>query len=61
MATLVGIGLARGTLIHLAEEGAAETLCGRRHGVNPRYIKVGFTHTLPASEVTCRTCVKAGA
>lgn len=58
---LLGIGLARGTAVHLFEEDGdrTETLCDKRIRVNPRYLGIRSQHTLSSDEATCRRCVKA--
>lgn len=60
---LLTIPTPRGTLRHLVsvDEAAARTLCGRQHGVNPRYIVIGGSAPClgPADAVTCRRCFEA--
>ena len=57
---LITIGLARGTRLHLAEEGSTTTLCGIAHRVNPRYV-TATRFTLPLEDATCPACKKEAA
>lgn len=55
--TLIVIGLARGTRLHLAETGSTQTLCGIAHRVNPRHV-TATRFTFPLEEATCPNCKK---
>lgn len=57
-ATLIVIGLARGTRLHLAETGSTQTLCGIAHRVNPRAV-TATRFSLPLDQATCPTCTRA--
>lgn len=56
-ATLIVIGLARGTRLHLAETGSTQTLCGIAHRVNPRAV-TATRFSLPLEQADCPKCTK---
>lgn len=65
-AKLIAIRTPKGPLWHLVDVASTEpnTLCGRHHGLNPRYVEedhdASFDLRLqPASAATCKKCIAA--
>lgn len=57
--TLLAVGLARGTVLHLFHEDGdrTTTLCGRRIGINPRYLGITSAYVQSSDNATCQRCV----
>lgn len=59
---MLGIATPKGTRIHLydVEGDRTETVCGRKIGVNTRYLGVGgLGPQVSADRADCRQCLKA--
>lgn len=61
--TLLAIGLPRGTVLHLFDEAGDRrmTLCGRRIGINSRYLGLGSAVVQSSDNATCHRCTKVAA